>query len=184
MKRINLLPKTAQKEISLDIFAQKLFNFWIVVLVSFVVLFLLALGSQIFLNKKIGSTAREIVVKQAQLTSSDNQQLEQQVIALNDQIKIIEDLKVRHYYWSEALLELANLMPADLQVSILSLDRSTNKIDVIGTGGSRESVIQFWANVKKSKYFSDINFPLTNLEKPNNAPYTYTLTINPKQIQK
>lgn len=183
MKQINLLPKIEQRQIGFDLLTQKLIRFGFLVLSLLVIVFLLSLGSQIYLRKKMTSLKQEIAGQEALLTSSDNQELQKQVVDLNQQIRTIEQLKGQHLEWSKVLIELTNLLPTDMRVTTLGVDRASLKLTITGTAENRDSVLKFWSNVKKSRYFTDINFPLINLEKPTSTPYTYTLTINAEALK-
>jgi Tfp pilus assembly protein PilN len=184
MRIINLLPKTQQKEITLDQAANQLLNFWLWVIGSMLLLFLLSLVTVFRLNTAITETETEISKNREALKSSQNQQLEKQVLNLNTEIQKIKTLRNEHYRWSNGLIELGNIIPAEMVVDVMSLQRETGKVDISGTSRSRGSVLQFWANMHKSSHFKDINFPLTNLERSTDAPYSFTFYINEEEIKK
>ncbi|OGE81017.1 MAG: hypothetical protein A3H72_01615 [Candidatus Doudnabacteria bacterium RIFCSPLOWO2_02_FULL_48_8] len=182
MKKINLLPLSAQKELTLELASRQFLNFWAWIFFSLLLLSALSFFSTFQLNSQINQAEEAIAENQALLKSATNQQLQQQVVALNDEIRKIEALRARHYYWSEALVELGNFIADDAVIDVLSLDRASGKIDISGTAQDRESILKFWADMHKSKYFKNINFPLSNLERADDAPFTYTFYINPEAI--
>lgn len=183
MKTINLLPKREQKEIRLGFLFNYLKNFWLVVIISLLIVFLLALALKIYLAATIKQTQQAIAQAQNLLASSDNQKVQNEVLALNDDINTIKNLRLQHYYWSNALEELANLMPADFEINILTFDRATGKVDLTGTAKNRPSIIDFWGAMHKTDYFRQINFPLTNLEKANDVPFTFTFYLNVRRLK-
>ncbi|MBI4363608.1 MAG: PilN domain-containing protein [Candidatus Doudnabacteria bacterium] len=182
MRIINLLPKVEQREIKLDVITRQVVNFWSVVAISILIVFLLSLGGQFYLRQQIASVDRLIAQQREALKSSDTQELEKQVTDLNAQIRLINQLKSQHLEWSKALVELAVLLPSDMQITVLSLDRETGQISILGNAGSRESVIKFWASVKKSSYFTGIDFPLANLEKPSSITFTFKLLADKNEL--
>ena len=182
MKTINLLPKEEQKEIQLEFLFSHFSFFWIITLASLLVFLGLALGTKIYLNHKIQTTQAEIDLNQATLNSSDFKSLQDQVLELNASIKEVNNFIVQHYYWSKALVVLANLLPKDVQLNQVLLSRSTGRIDIAGQAATRESVIALWAAVIKSDYFKNINFPLANLEKAKIADFTFTFYVNKNKI--
>lgn len=183
MKQVNLLPKIEQRQIRLDVVTHQLLRFWVIVPASVVILIILVFASQIYLRTQIASTSDQIAAEAQSLKTADTQNLESQVLDLNQQIRLVETVKKQHYEWSKALVELDRLLPNDLVITVVSLDRATGKIDLTGTAQNRDSILKFWSNVKKSTMFKDINFPLANLEKPVDASFTFTLVINEEAIK-
>ena len=183
MKLINLLPKSENRELKLTLLGQQMVNFWVYVGFSLLVFFILALAVNVFLRSEITKNNNQIETKKQELASSNTQQLESRVQALNSQIRAIDNLRDNHYNWSQVLLELSRVTPDDAKVNVLNIERSTGKIEVAGNALTRDAVIEFWANVKKSKYFRNINFPFSNLEKDKNAQFEYTFYVNLDNIK-
>ncbi|HYE22509.1 MAG TPA: PilN domain-containing protein [Verrucomicrobiae bacterium] len=183
MKIINLLPKSVSRELQLELIASQILNFWTWLVLSMAVFFTLILGSVFYLRTEIQRIDSVIFEQKEVLSSSNTKELESRVSALNTQIKNIQNLQKQHYYWSEMLTELANILPGDVRVDFLGVDRTTGLVEMAGYARSRESVLQFWSNVKKSEYFRDINFPLKNLERATDASFTFTFYVNPEEIK-
>lgn len=183
MRIINLLPKTEQKEIMLEQVAGQLLNFWLWVIGSLLIVFILLIVTIVKLNITITETETEIAKNKEALKSAANQQLEKQVVNLNVEIDKIHKLRSEHYRWSNGLIELGSIIPSDLVIDFLSLDRATGKAEISGTAEDRGSILKFWADMHKSKYFKNIDFPLTNLERARDTSYSFTFYINDSQIK-
>ncbi len=183
MKTINLLPKAEQKEIKLELIAHQLLNFWFWIVGSMLLLFALSLITSVQLRTSIADTELEIIKSKEALSSATNQQLERQVVNLNSEIDKVKLLRSQHYYWSNGLIELANILPSDMVIDLLFLDRASGKVDVSGIAEDRESVLKFWSDMHKSKYFKDINFPLPNLERAFDTSFSFSFYIKPEQIK-
>lgn len=183
MRLINLLPKEEQKEIRLELLTASVKNFWIWIIASLIILFALAFAANVFLKQSAQGIEAEIQSKQELLKSADTRKLEGEVGELNNAIKTIEVLGQNHYYWSNALIELGNIIPTDVTVDLLTLNRASGKVDMAGIAKDRESVLKFWASIYKSKHFHKINFPLANLEKARDDPFTFTFYIKPEVIK-
>jgi Tfp pilus assembly protein PilN len=182
MKIINLLPNSEQKEIQREFLFRRVVVFWVLVWVSMGLLLTLTIATKIYLNKKISDTKKEITNGQNTLNSSDYRDLQKQVLQLNGSIKEVNNLITQHYYWSKSLVALADLIPSDVQLNQVVLDRETGRIDISGQAQNRDSIIKFWSDVIKSDYFHDINFPLANLEKPKIANFTFTFYVNKDKV--
>ncbi len=178
MKTINLLPSSENKEVKLQLMSIQLTNFWFYIVSGLIMFGLLALIVTILLRNQISQTTNNIADKQTELASSNTQQLESRVQGLNSQIRSIKNLTNNHYEWSRALIEISRVTPEKVKLNLLDVNTVTGKVDLSGTAEDREAVIEFWSNVKKSKYFKDINFPFSNLERETDASFSYTFYLN------
>ena len=184
MKVINLLPQSEQHELKMEQQALVLGTFMLWSLTAIIMFFLITLTAEILIRQNTAAVEHQITRYEDELKSATNQKLDEEVKTLNNQIKQIDNLRKQHYYWSNVLAEIANITPSDLSVNFLNLDRSTGKIEISGVAGNRASVLEFWANVKRSNMFKDINFPLSNLEKSSNGGFTYTFYVKPEEAKK
>src|SRR3989344_8292951 len=181
MKTINLLPKIDQKELRLQFFATQLAVFWFWVIVSLFFFVTLTFTVKAYLSVQLSETEGQISLDKDILRSSDNELLKKQVENLNTQLGVIKNLQSEHYYWSRALIELSNILPVDITLDRLTMNRQDRKVEIRGNAKTRESVLQFWANVHKSDYFYNIDFPLANLQKAIDDPFYFSFYINPQQ---
>ncbi len=184
MKRINLLPKTQQQEVRLQLFANRFILFWLGILISLAIFLIALVAGRVYLTGKSEEVSTSAAAKQQLLQSSDNESLTRQIRQLNDQIDNFKTLNANHYYWSKALIELGNLLPPDVAVDLLTLERTTGQVDIKATAGTRDSMLTFWSRLHKSDYFKNINFPLSNLNLPVNDPFTFQFEIKPEVIKK
>jgi Tfp pilus assembly protein PilN len=182
-KYINLLPPEEQQKIKLAKLTNEIFNFALWVGLSLVIFILLAFASVVYLKNLSGSFDSDILHNKLVLQSSDNDRIRQEVSALNTAVKDFQNLKAQHYHWSEALVALAQIIPREVQLNGLSLDRKTGKVEILGEARNRETVIALWVALKRSDFFKDVNFPLTNLEKPQATPFSYSFYINSEKLK-
>jgi Tfp pilus assembly protein PilN len=183
MKSINLLPKSEQKELKLQSFVDQLTIFWVWVVISLAFFLALTYVARIYLGGQVSDVESQINSEKQVLKSSDNELLKQQVEGLNAQINAIKNLQSQHYYWSQALDELAKLLPADISLDSLSADRTSGKVQIQGVADTRESVLKFWADMHKSAYFKNIDFPLANLDSATKDPFSFTFFIVPDKLK-
>lgn len=184
MKRtINLLPPVEQKKLKTEKLITEVLNFSTWVVVSLVLFCLLSYGTVLYLKHFSGSLDAEILIKRMVLDSTDNTRIKNEVQTLNTALKDFQNLEAQHYEWSVALIALAEIIPGSIQLNAVSLDRASGKVEIVGVATDREAVIALWVNLKRSDFFKDVNFPLTNLEKPQITPFSYTFFINPEKIK-
>ena len=139
--------------------------------------------TKIYLNSQVALIDDQISNDKKILKSSDNEALRKQVEGLNNQVGAINNLQSGHYYWSRALVELSNILPPEISLDLIKIDRDTSKIEISGTAKTRDSVLQLWSNVIKSSYFKNVNFPLDNLEKATDDPFSFTFYVNVDKLK-
>jgi Tfp pilus assembly protein PilN len=184
MKQINLLPKEEQRELRLTFFNDQLIRFWIWILVSMMLFVSITYIAKAYLSGQVAETEGQIALSEQILKSSDNELLKSQVEALNQEISALKSIQTQHRFWSVALEELPKILATDISLDTMVVDRATGRVDIAGVAGSRESVLKFWSDVHKSDYFTNINFPLSNLEKPVTDPFTFSFTIKEDKVKK
>jgi Tfp pilus assembly protein PilN len=184
MKQINLLPKTEQRDLKLQFFSDQLITFWIWVFISLFLFISLTYIAKAVLSARVSEIEGQIAYESQILRSSDNEKLKEEVEGLNTEVKNLRFLYGQHYYWSPALQELSRLLPEDVSIDLLNMDRATGKVDISGVAKKRESMLLFWANVHKSEYFKNINFPLPNLDREENDPFSFVFYINTDKLKK
>jgi hypothetical protein len=182
MQTINLLPESEQKELRMQVIAEQVSSFWIWTLLSFVIFGAFSYFGQFTLKDQITQTERTINVRSAVLNSGENEKYKNEVETLNNNIKSFKALNKEHYQWSRVLEEIALILPSDVTLDSLILQRDTGKIDIVATAGERDSILSFWANVIKFPYFANINFPLSNLEKSTDVPFMFTFYLKPGKL--
>ncbi len=183
MKLINLLPQENQKEVRLELAANIFLEFWIWVIATLLIFFIASLFAVFYLNSIIKATELSIYESQTILNSSDYKDLQVEISEINSHTKEINNIKNQHLYWSKPLLILAELIPSDVQLSLVTINRETGRVDIAGQARNRDSVITIWSNVIKTSYFQNINFPLKNLEKANFSDFNFTFYVNKEMIK-
>jgi Tfp pilus assembly protein PilN len=183
MKHINLLPKSEQKELRLLFFADDLIRFWIWIVVSLLIFAALTFLANEYLRSEVAETEGQIAQQRQILKSDDNEIVKQKVEELNYEVSTIKNLQINHYYWSDALVELVNLLPADIDLNLLSMDRVTGEVAIEGVAGSRDSVLKFWSDIHKSVYFKDIDFPLANLNRATEDPFRFSFFVKVEKVK-
>jgi hypothetical protein len=182
-KRINLLPKDEQRQLNWDLLSAHMISFWVMILISLAALLLLALGQRLYLSRQMSRYDAQIEQQKKVLASSDNEALRTQVVDLNNQVKAINNLRDSHLNWSDVFVAIADITPGDVQFNQINIDRATGRVDVVGQAKLRDSILEFWSNVIKSDEFENINFPLSNLEKPTDGAFNFTFYVKKDQIE-
>lgn len=88
-----------------------------------------------------------------------------------------------HVYWSEALVELADIVPPDVVITSLQINAETAQLQVAGTARERSGVLQLERNLQDSIYFSDVRLPLQAIAQKNDIDFTVMATVDAALLQ-
>jgi len=177
-KFINLLPKEIQREASLEKLSSRLWNLLVWILLSVGILLLMFLAARIYLKSELSRVNTRIELQQQVVSQEKNRELKRQLDEFNTDLRNYVTLEENQAFWSEVLIAFARLVPQDVAIDTFLAERETLRIRVTGFAKSRDSVLRLRNNLLDSEYFENVNFPLSNLIKPNDVNFTYTFYVN------
>ena len=158
MVNINLLPPEIKLKIKKG---KQSANIFAVCLVAIVLIFVLGIVlsslKSAILQPELDSTKSQIEKANSDLGNFDK--LEAQALLINDRAKIAKTVEEKRAVWSQALQDLINSVPQDVQfVSLaIDLDKSPNFV-LQGNTTSEREVILFKDKLENSKFFKDVSF--------------------------
>lgn len=178
-KFVNLLPPEEQKQLKLQELNRELLSFAFWLGLSFLVFIALLYAGRVFLRSELAATTQQVAAETTALTDLQEAGLPAEVEKFNLNLANFRTLTAKHETLAPVLLELAQLLPPDLTLSSLSLERKSRKVEIAGRAGSRKSVLILRRNLLTSPSFSNVNFPLSNLEKATDLPFSYRFYLKP-----
>jgi Tfp pilus assembly protein PilN len=177
MKVINLLPQSEQKNLQQEKLSASLRKFLISSAISYGFIILLLVGWRFYLQGTLANVDSDIKKNQALINRQDNDILRKQVQKINNIDTDYLNLAKVNPQWSKILLAFKKLVPNDVLITSLNANTKTGKIDIIGVGLSRDSVLALRTNIANSPVFQNVNLPLENLQKANNVVFNYSFFI-------
>ena len=181
-KYVNLLPSEAQTEIRYERIRSRFLNMSLWISISLVVLVVLMLAARIYLKSESSRVNSLIIFQEELVSQEENQALKKELAEFNSHLSNLIKFEDGHAFWSEVLIELARITPADIAIDALTADREDKKMTVIGFAQTRDSVLQFRRNLLDSAFFEDVNFPLSNLIRPNEVSFRYTFFVDQQEL--
>lgn len=181
-KLVNLLPPAAQKLNKQVQINRELMNFGVWLVLSLIVVALVLLAAQITLQAQLSGAREQIQLKTAELSNLEQAFLQDEVIALNQDMDNLEKIREHNKEWSGALLEIARLLPSDMVLDSMVVDGEDNRVEARGRSRTRDSVLEFRKNLLSSEYFQNVNFPLANLEKATETEWSYRFFIDQEKL--
>lgn len=162
MININLLPPELKLK---RIEAKKnasLISFCIVIVIIFAAIGIVANAIKQTVKTSLDATHNSLKTNTSQL--EENKNLQDLALLINDRWKTTEVINQNRVIWSQALQDLANSVPVDVQFENLSIntEKSPNFILQGNTTTERE-IIKFKEKLENSAYFKNVNFKSSSL---------------------
>lgn len=178
MKRyINLLPPEEQKQIAASVRGAQLLSFGFLLLLSVAVLAAAIFAYQFWLRQELAAGAAEVRARTQALAELQSSQVQGEIREFNADLKNFSALaKTEGVLLGPVLLDMVRLLPADLTVDRISTS-AEGRIELAGRSGARASVLRLRQNILGSEKFVNVNFPLKNLEKPQDVNWSYRFYV-------
>ena len=182
LKYINLLPPAEQQKNKVEDVSRQIQDFGIWIVLSLAVLAVVFFVAELFLRGQMQSAAENMAAATGSLNSIHSSSVKKEVEIFNKNLNNFQSLGKQHENWSRIFNELALALPVDVIVDSLVIDREGHKVEAAGHAGKRTSVLKLRQNILASEYFTNINFPLSNLEKAAGPAWKYRFYIKPEKL--
>lgn len=178
MITLNLISETEKKilkERRLFIITKSTF---IILLVTIVIFTVVLFFDKLLLNNKLKTTDSEIKSEESFIQAQQGSTLEKSIKELNSQLQTISNIEKNHINWNKAVAMIVNLVPANIQISSLVLDKDSQNFNLNGQAKTRDSLLVLQHNLESSKSITNLITPITNLTEKENISFEYTGQLN------
>ena len=178
MIQLNLLPDSAKRGLRWKLLARDFY-----VLSFFAFLWLVVAGVMVgvsfqYLSIQNGALKERLVQVEQQDEVQEVQKLESQIAVLNVQLDTIGAIQRQKKHDAVELLErIAPLVPAGSNLEQLTIATETSTVTLRGHAGLRSQVVTLQTRLEENTLFEDVDFPLSNITKPEDINFTFTLTL-------
>lgn len=166
---LNLLPSKQKKELHLDLLTQIIISSAVAVIFMLLILALLCLVAQSFLNVGLDEAERDLSLWQSKTEIKELENLEKKVKELNRNLVFLDTHQKEQVKFSLFLENLVKEVPSGLRLNSISVKDSVN---ISGYALTRDILLSFKNNLEKAPYVSDFDFPLSNLTKSTNINFS------------
>lgn len=178
MKRINLLPPAAQKDLRFQRWFASLRLWLMIVAATLLVTLAGQITAYIYLQYEKGILDERVEQLRSLSNQKENTEVKQQVAALNNNIADFSLLADTTPRWSKFLVAFAGMVPPGVKINSLVTDLTSKKVTIQGYSPTREDVILLYNNIKANeKNFFDIDYPLENISRASDVPFHFTFSI-------
>lgn len=178
MKRINLLPKTKQRELA---FESVLYSVTVAIVIATVILLLGVLvqfGVWTYLNQRVSASAVEIEELKRVANKSENANVKEQIRAVNAKMSDFYSLTSKTPQWAGVLAAFVKNVPDGVKITQFNADAKLQQVTINGYSPSRDLVIDLYNNINADKeHFKNIDYPLENVTQPTNVQFHFTFFI-------
>lgn len=108
------------------------------------------------------------------LVNVEHLRLESNIDELNKKIGFTDKMQANFTKWSDLTTRLTTLIPKDIDIDYLFLNRSTGSFRLNGKAQSRDSLIAAKAALERSGFFKSLDAPLSNLLEKTNIEFRFT----------
>lgn len=178
MRRINLLPKSKQRELAYE----KVFYSVTVAVILAVIILLVGVvvqfGVWTYLDRRITTTDAEIEQLKKLANKAENTAVKQRIREVNAQIEDFVKLADKTPQWSKVTAAFVQHVPEGVRITDYDANLEKSQIMISGYSPTRDLVIDLYNNINADKVnFKNINYPLENVAQPTNVRFSFTFFV-------
>ncbi len=177
---INLLPQQVKKNLRLEELNRHIMFFGEVVFMMLLVLSFLMFSQELFGRWKIRELMRRITAVSALPQAAETAQFRKQLRLFKNDIDRMGRIQEQQLRVLGSIADLGALLPPAIQLTALDIDMVSHKIIFSGIAPTRGGLLLLKEKIQKeSSRYGDVNFPLANLLRETDIPFTLSLSIIP-----
>lgn len=179
MIELNLLPPAEKRILELEQIQRWILFYASAILMILIIFVGLLAGIWSFLLVQHKSLASNL--KSIQSNTAWGQTLIEQresIKKINQELEQINRIQKNHQYYSRLLIGLADLIPEGVRLESISVDKQ-GQMALYGFAPRRDQVIALKQNLEQSKFFENVESPLSNLTKQEAINFYFKLKLKP-----
>ncbi|OGY85441.1 MAG: hypothetical protein A2233_02490 [Candidatus Kerfeldbacteria bacterium RIFOXYA2_FULL_38_24] len=177
MYDFNLLPKKQQKQTLRWIIKTQLNNG----LIFLNILFLVGAGFLFLANINLQNIVNLSQPIKNTMTDVDPD-LVQNMQTVNQRLSALADIQKTHQNYLSLLLQITELIPADVSLSSLNIAYETSNITISGKADSRDAMKNFQYALEKDQRFTIVDFPYDAFTQTKNITFSIALSFTPEDF--
>lgn len=172
MLTINLLSSKEKKDITFE-------KTNITIISSFIILLtiLILLSIVLYTIQDIQKNSSQNLIQQTDsikkfLNQKNNKKIEEKIKEINYYLTSINKIEKEKTDFSKTLIEISEITPEKIRLFNIKLNKEEKKFEISGNASSRDGLLEFTERLNQSKYFKNIESPLSNLISPTNINFS------------
>jgi Tfp pilus assembly protein PilN len=165
MIKINLLPEKEKRALKKERLYQSIFiSVLIICLVSAVI------GLELFLAKR---TLENSLSLYTLMIKREEDEVTEKTKRINSELLAIDEIQNNYFEITPILISLSEITPKNSYIKFFSFDKEKKEFQIKGWAKSRSDLLEFQNNLEKSKFFTEIEYPLSNLLKEEDIDFEF-----------
>lgn len=173
MITLNLIPPLQKKELRLLRVFIVIKNVIIYLLLYVTVAAIILLCAKLILQNNFNQ-----VVADYNLNNRTGQLLGQEIKQFNQKLINIQTIQADYTAWSEFLISVNELLPNDVVLYNITLDKQTKEIQISGRAKTRQALLDYQQKLNASAYLEKVEIPLSTLLEKENIDFTIISKFN------
>ncbi|MBI5622034.1 hypothetical protein HY933_04205 [Candidatus Falkowbacteria bacterium] len=108
---------------------------------------------------------------------------QQEILAINYQLKEIDGMQREYIAWDPFLMALVNVIPPDLKLRNLTIDATAMTVDITGIAKDRATLLKLKSGLANLYVTDKVNSPIDNLLRKDNIDFAFHLLLNPQRLR-
>jgi len=164
MITLNLISIDYKEKLKLKKLYLKIKNFLFIILIFFILASIILLFAKNILQNNFD----ELVILNS-LVKENSQKIGGEIKTLNMKINAANNIQKQFFPWSKIIIDFTKIVPTGLEIHSLKVNK--NSWVITGEVKDRETLLGFKKELEKSKYFSEVKSPITNLLQKENIDF-------------
>lgn len=101
---------------------------------------------------------------------------EKEVQAINNQLNNIVQIQNQFIVWSDALIDITNLIPEGIEVDNLEINKITNNVKIDGFAKTRDEYLNLINSLKSNENLTKLKSPLENILSKEDITFSISFT--------
>lgn len=168
MKQVNLLEKTQQERVKIEIIVSNIRAMLsLVVLIASLIAILFSVANMILKSEIITSLVNSTFIQ------SKNNRLNNELADLSNLLTKSDTVQNKFWPARQSIIEISQLTAPGNIISSLSINIEAKTAVITGFALKRDDLLAFQENLEESKLFKEIHAPLANLFKKENIDFKF-----------
>lgn len=179
MITLNILPIELKKELKLKLIYKILKNLFLICIILICIYGIIITVIKIFLQIHFINTVEETT-----LITRSTQNYSKKVYDINIKLNEVENIQENSINWSYLIAFIANNLASDIKLNRLQLAKDGKNLVLSGFSSSRQSLLDLKNALESSSYFTEVNFPISNLLEKKDITFEISANINAYDFEK
>ncbi len=181
MLQLNLLPEKEKKNIRLTrmLYLIKIYSQGIIFALLIFIIFLLSIW--LYLNIQLKGLKQILNFQLQTPLGKKIQNIENAIQSANQKLSKLNKIQSQQKTYGSFIEELSRLIPSSSHLENLILDAKTKKITINGYAPTREDVLSIKQALENSPFFTDLEWPLSNLTQTSQINFKFSFKIKDDQ---